>query len=32
MITIASIFVACFIVFGVMAETAPILDYMEDDR
>jgi hypothetical protein len=32
MITIASIFVACFIAFGVMAETAPTLDYMADDR
>ena len=32
MIITASILIACFIAFGVMAETAPTLDYMADDR
>jgi hypothetical protein len=32
MVTVASIFAACFIVFGVLAETAPTLDYMADGR
>ncbi len=31
MITIASILVAAFIAFGVMAETSPVLDHLPDD-